>query len=59
MKQCAKCYKDIEEEYYMVGDNFLQIKYFEEQDGSDNVFCSIDCLCKALSVMEVEVEKSE
>ena len=31
------------------------MKYFDEEDESDNVFCSKDCLCEALSVMEFEV----
>lgn len=50
---CAKCGKEIKtnEEYYFVGDNYLQAKYFDAPDGSDNIFCSKDCLCKALTVM--------
>ena len=56
-KFCAMCGKEIEDYYLMVGDNYLQVKYFEEQDGSDNVFCSKNCLCEALSVIEVEVKK--
>lgn len=55
-KCCAECGKEITDSYLMVGDNFLQVKYFEEQDGSDNCFCSKSCLCEALSVIEVEVE---
>lgn len=56
-KVCANCGIEIKESYYMVGDNFLQIKYFDEEDGSDNVFCSEHCLCKALSVMTVYLEE--
>lgn len=49
---CAYCGHEITESYFMVGDNFLQLKYFEDPDGQDNVFCSKDCLCEALSVVE-------
>lgn len=57
MKVCANCGKEIKESYYMVGDNYLQVKYFEEEDGGDNIFCSKDCLCEALSVLEVDLEE--
>ena len=49
---CAECGKVIEENYVMVGDNFLQVKYFDEEE--DNVFCSEECLCKSLSVISVD-----
>lgn len=48
--KCAECGDVIEDFYYTIGDNFLQVKYFEEQDGSDNIFCSQDCICSNLSV---------
>jgi hypothetical protein len=54
IKTCAQCGTDIDVKrsgYLMVGDNYLQVNYFDEQDGSDNVFCSESCLCEALSVM--------
>ena len=53
--ECAHCKCDIKDNYFMVGDNYLQVKYFEELDGSDNIFCSKDCLCESLSVMEMEL----
>ena len=53
--RCANCGKEIEESYLMVGDNYLQVKYFDSEE--DNVFCGQDCLCKYLSVMEVEIPK--
>ena len=59
MKACANCGSIIEEKYYMVGDNYLQVKYFDEEDGSDNIFCSKECLCDALSVMEVDLDKEK
>lgn len=49
-KTCAECGISITNEYYSIGDNFIQVNYFEELDGSDNIFCSDDCLCKSLSV---------
>lgn len=51
-KYCAQCGNAIEGNYYMVGDNFLQIRYFD--DNKSNVFCSTECLCKSLSVLEVD-----
>lgn len=50
---CANCGLIIEDEWYKCLDNFLQIKYFEEQDESDNVFCSKDCFCESLSLEEM------
>ena len=57
VKICAQCGNEIPvgESYFKVCDNFLQRRYFDAEDGSDNVFCSKDCLCEALSVMEFEV----
>ena len=57
MKVCAVCGKEIPcgETYLKVCDNYLQVKFFEELDESDNAFCSNECLKKALSVMEFKV----
>lgn len=55
--KCAECNQEIKGCYYMIGDNFLQVNYFDEQDGSDNVFCSRDCLCDALSVVMALIEE--
>lgn len=52
---CANCNKDIEGSYFKCLDNYIQVKYFEEQDESDNVFCSRECFCKALSVEEIDI----
>lgn len=56
---CAECGGDINEgdEYWRVGDNFLQAKYFERE--KDNVFCSKDCLCDNLSVESYWLEAKE
>lgn len=58
-KHCAECGCEIKQEYFMVTDNFLQIKYFDEEDGSDNIFCSQSCICEALSVMCVTIDEVE
>lgn len=50
-KYCAECGVECTDEYYMVGDNYLQVKYFDSDDC--NVFCSKDCLCRSLSVLNV------
>lgn len=50
-KVCAECGAVCTDNYYMVGDNYLQVKYFDSNE--DNIFCSKDCLCEALSVLNV------
>ncbi len=49
---CANCENEIQGEHYKIGDNFLQIKYFEEED--HNIFCSESCICRALSVLMID-----
>lgn len=50
VRYCAECGCSLEEgcDYYKVLDNFLQTKFFERNQ--DNIFCSKECLCDALSV---------
>ena len=43
----------------MVRDNYLQFNYFDEEDGSDNAFCCIDCACERLMIEEVENVEEE
>lgn len=52
--KCANCGKEIEDTHYECLDNFLQIKYFDIKE--DNIFCSKDCFCEALSLQEIESE---
>jgi len=52
-KYCAECGAELENYFHMFKDNYLQVKYFEEQDGSDNAFCSETCACESL-MLEVE-----
>lgn len=56
-KVCATCGQEIEGNYFIVGDNYLQTKYFDNEEC--NVFCSIVCLCKGLSVLEVDFKTGE
>jgi len=56
-KICANCGKEIHRDYYIVGDNWLQVKFFDDEDC--NVFCSKDCLCEALSVLSVDIKTGE
>lgn len=56
---CAYCGKEIHDEYVMVGDNYLQANYFDEHDGSDNIFCDSGCLAGALSYQSVSKEDEE
>lgn len=53
-KYCATCNVELKDEFYYFSDNYLQVKYFEELDGSDNAFCSKDCACKALMLISQE-----
>lgn len=54
-KICANCGLDIEGDYLKIGDNFIQITFFDDEE-NDNVFCSKDCLCTFISVLEVDEE---
>jgi hypothetical protein len=47
-KYCAVCGIELEDMFFRYMDNFLQMKYFEEPDGSDNAFCSQECSSEAL-----------
>lgn len=54
--KCATCGRELdvkEDGYIKVLDNYLQQKYFDELDESDNIFCSESCLCEALTAERV------
>lgn len=53
---CAECGVEVTTEYYKCLDNFLQVKYFEEQDESDNIFCSQECFCQSLILQCIDVD---
>ena len=56
--KCANCKCDIIGETYLKClDNFLLVKYFDEEQ--NNVFCSKDCFCEALTLEEIEIEDEE
>jgi len=42
-----------------LGDNYLQANFFDEQDGSDNIFCDSGCLAGALSYQSISKEDEE
>lgn len=52
---CAECGEECKYYYLTVRDNFLIVKYFEDQDGLDNIFCSDECLQQYLSVDMVSI----
>ena len=41
--ECAECGREIDDDYVSYKDNFLQREYFGSEDGSDNIFCSVEC----------------
>jgi hypothetical protein len=51
-KYCSWCGKKLEDTYLMVADNFLIVNWFDEVDGSDNVFCSEECILEQFGVEE-------
>ena len=56
---CAYCRTEInklKEGYVTCLDNFLQQKYFDDPDGKDNIFCSKECACKAMSIKHIYPE---
>lgn len=61
---CAKCGKNLFDEdgfstqsYITVRDNFMVLKFFQFEDGQDNMFCDEHCLAEYLSAEEVEIER--
>ncbi|MEO1772520.1 hypothetical protein [Candidatus Enterococcus ferrettii] len=61
--ECAYCGKNLFDEngfstqsYLTVRDNFMIIKFFQFEDGCDNMFCDSDCLARYLSAEEITIE---
>ena len=53
---CANCGKEIEDGYvYMFRDNYLQVKYFD--DNASNRFCSEECACESLMLDCVDLDE--
>lgn len=52
-KFCANCGTEIQGNYLMIGDNFLQSAYFDDEE-KENIFCTETCLCQSLSTLEID-----
>jgi len=52
---CSVCHMELQpgDEYLRIGDNFLEVKYFDSEE--ENLFCSEECLCRSLHVIRDEV----
>ena len=64
VSECAECRKTIGEDelsdsYLTVRDNNMIIKFFQFEDGEDNIFCDSDCLAKFLSAETIYFERNE
>jgi hypothetical protein len=53
-KHCATCGKTLEKTAFTFKESKLLGIIFFELDGSDNVFCSHNCACDALSIAVIE-----
>lgn len=50
---CSNCHELITDEtYFSCLDNYLQVNYFDTEE--ENIFCSKDCFCEALTLTEIE-----
>jgi hypothetical protein len=61
-KICAVCGREIDtvkDGYISCLDNFLQVKYFDEEDGSDNIFCSQECACERFMLEHIFDEEDQ
>lgn len=56
-KYCAYCGKEIGKSYLKILDNYLMIKYFDNDE--DNCFCSAECLMNSLFVREIYLDEEE
>lgn len=63
---CAKCGKNLydpesfsNQSYVTSRDNFLIRKFFEFEDGADNIFCDNDCFAAFFSVEEIDIDLEE
>lgn len=54
--ECAHCGCELGDTFLRIMDNFLIAKYFDFLDGSDNAFCSEECVCASLMVEECNNE---
>jgi hypothetical protein len=56
LSKCAFCGQEITDRVFRYMDNFLQVKYFEELDGSDNMFCSSECAGRSLMLEDFLID---
>lgn len=52
-KYCATCGTKIKGRYLKIGDNYLQAKYFDDEE-KENIFCTETCLCQSLNTIEID-----
>lgn len=60
-RYCAQCGEEISSEkgYYKCLDNFLQIKYFENDSDELNCFCSQECFCEFTSLEWLDTDDED
>ena len=56
-KICANCGCDCEDEYFKVLDNYLQVKYFDDDDC--NCFCSKECFCEFVTLESFDIDEED
>ena len=56
-KICARCGCECKDEYYKVLDNYLQVKYFDDEE--TNCFCSEDCFCEFVMLEPIYIEDED
>jgi hypothetical protein len=58
MLVCANCGVIITDELFVCNDNTMQVKFFQDIDGKDNMFCSESCFANFLSVDSYDVSET-
>lgn len=54
---CSECGALIKKTCYRCLDNFMQAKFFDTDE--ENCFCSKECFCKYLNLVQIEIEKHD
>ena len=54
---CSECGAIIEGTCYRCLDNFMKAKFFDTDE--ENCFCSKECFCKYLNLVQIEIEKHD
>lgn len=58
-KYCAHCNTELEKRCFKVLENFLQVKFYTDPKGEDNMFCSEECILKSLFVEEIDFDEEK